>query len=377
MKKFLIASDSYKGSLSALEVGEAAKKGILSVHPDAEVKISPMADGGEGTIEALLQTVPGKEIEVEVHDPLMRPITAKYAVIEYEGKDVVFIECARSSGLPLVPAGLRNPMNTNSYGLGEQIRDAVRRGYRDIMVSLGGSASNDGGLGMLQALGWELYDSSGVLMGMRGNPLLDVVRMSDENVIPELSECTFAAASDVTNPFFGENGAAHVFAKQKGASDGEIGDLDLGLRKLAGLYEKTYGVDVQDVAGAGAAGGLGGAIVAALRGQIASGVDTVIELTRLEEKVEWADVVFTGEGSLDNQSVMGKVPVGVGKLAKRHGKKVIGIAGRIDTELNEVNKHLDGVFSIQTECRTLEEAMEYETAAKQVEVTVGQIVRVI
>ncbi|KSU60306.1 hypothetical protein AS034_15795 [[Bacillus] enclensis] len=372
--KFLIAADSFKDSLSAFEVGAAAREGILAALPDAQVENSPMADGGEGTIEALLAGMDGEEREVSVHDPLMNMMKARYAVLD---EDTVFIESARSSGLPLVPFNLRNPMKTNTYGLGEQIKNAVENGYRTIVISLGGSATNDGGVGMLQGLGWKFYDNDGNLLGNEGNPLLKVASFTDEDRIPELEQCSFTIASDVTNPFFGKNGAAHIFARQKGATDGDIVELDRALRNLAVLFRDKYGIDLQSVEGSGAAGGLGGAIVAGLKGKLQSGVETIAGLTGLEEKVSAADVIFTGEGSLDSQSLMGKVPVGVAKLAKKHGKKVIGIAGRVDTDLKEVNQYLDAVFSIQTECRMLEEALLKEVSSEQVRVTVEQIVRLI
>lgn len=371
---FLIASDSFKGSLSSIEVGECVKKGILRAIPDAEIIITPMADGGEGTIDALLHGSDGREIEVEVHGPLMDRIMASYAVFK---DDVVFIECARSSGLPLVAVELRNPMDTNTYGFGEQIKDAIGKGYRHFCLSLGGSATNDGGIGMLQALGWEFFDENGALIGCEGNPLLRAASFSDRKVLPVLAECTFVAASDVTNPFYGPNGAAHIFAKQKGASESQILELDAALGRFATLIENAYGVNVQEIAGAGAAGGLGGAIVGPLKGSIRSGVELVMELTGIEEKLKAADVVITGEGSLDNQSVMGKVPFGIAKLAKHYGKPVIGIAGRIDTDLEEVNKYFNGVFSIQTECRMLEDALKPDVSSLQVEVTAEQIARVI
>jgi glycerate 2-kinase len=358
-----------------MQVGEAAKQGIYRVFPTAEVAISPMADGGEGTIDALLKSTDASEVEVLVHDPLMRPVMTKYAVMSDEDNPVVFIESARSSGLPLLPKELRNPMKANTYGLGEQIRDAIERGYRHLVISLGGSATNDGGLGMLQALGWELYDSNGNLVGFDGNPLLKVQRISNEKALPLLKECTFTIASDVTNVFYGKMGAAYVFGKQKGASEREIEILDHHLRKLSSLFQEMYDVDIQSIPGAGAAGGLGGAIVAALNGKLTSGVQTVVDLTGLEEKVKWADIVLTGEGSIDQQSIMGKVPSGVGELAKKHGKPVIGIAGRIDEELEAVHQYLCAVFSIQTECRTLEEALDYNIAYKQVKVTVEQVMR--
>jgi glycerate kinase len=375
--KFLIATDSFKDSLSAYEVGKAAEKGILQAIPDAKVEISPMADGGEGSIDTLLfgNTFSAKEIEVFVHGPLLERVKAKYVVIEHNGEETAFIESAQSSGLMLVAPSKRNPMYTTTYGLGEQIRDAVKRGYRDIVISLGGSATNDGGVGMLQALGWKFYDEAGQEIGKEGNPLLKVASFSDDDILPELRKCKFIAASDVMNPFYGEKGAAYVFARQKGANESEIGVLDQALRKLAKLFEARYGVNVQNIPGTGAAGGLGGAIVACLGGHISSGVETMINLTGLEEKIKRADVIITGEGSIDSQSIMGKVPIGVAKLAKKYGKTVIGIAGRIDTDLQEINQYLDAVFSIQTECRTLEEALQPQIAAKQIEVTVEQVAR--
>jgi glycerate 2-kinase len=372
--KFLIASDSFKESLSAYEVGEAAQEGIFSAIPEASVVISPMADGGEGTIDALLACMNGVEKEVVVHDPLMNPIPVSYVVL---GEDTVFIESARSSGLPLVPFEKRNPMKTNTYGLGEQIRDAVQSGYRNIVISLGGSATNDGGVGMLQALGWKFYDRDGKLIGNEDNPLLKMSSFLDDERLLGLEQCTFTIASDVTNPFYGLQGAAHIFGKQKGATDRDIIKLDKCLVNLARFFEKAYGINLQHVAGAGAAGGLGGGISAALNGVLQSGVETIAKLTKLEIKVVEADVIFTGEGSLDKQSLMGKVPVGVAKLAKKHGKKVIGIAGRVDTDLGEVNQYLDAVFSIQTECRTLEEALAKDVSSRQVRTTVEQIVRLI
>jgi glycerate 2-kinase len=261
--------------------------------------------------------------------------------------------------------------------LGEQIKDAVMNGYRNIVISLGGSATNDGGVGMLQALGWTFYDEDGVELGIEGNPLLRAASFSDHERLPELEKCSFTVASDVTNPFYGKMGAAHIFGRQKGATPEGIGELDVGLVRLSSLFSEVYGIDVQEVPGSGAAGGLGGSIVAALNGVLQSGVDTIMELTRLEEKVMQADIIFTGEGSLDQQSLMGKVPVGVAKLTKKHGKKVIGIAGRIDMDLAEVNQYLDAVFSIQTECRSLEEALRSEVTSEQIRVTVEQVVRLL
>jgi glycerate kinase len=375
--KYLVAVDSFKDSLSSLEVGRAIRQGILRVQPDAEVQVMAMADGGEGTVEALLHANEGREIEVIVHNPLMEPIKAKYAGFETNGLQYAFIECAQSCGLTLIPKHKRNPMVLNTFGLGEQIKDAIRQGYRHIILSLGGSATNDAGIGMLQALGWEFFDENNERIDVSGNPLLRVHSMSDEQIIPELSECKFTVACDVTNPFYGPKGAAHIFARQKGANEEQVLKLDDAMRRFADILEKLYLVNVQDIPGSGAAGGLGGTIVVCLGARRVSGVETVMELIHLEERIKSADVVITGEGSLDNQSLMGKVPIGVAKLAKEHGKPVIGIAGRIDTELDAINEYLDAAFSIQTECRSLEAALEPEVAFKQAEVTSSQIARLI
>jgi glycerate 2-kinase len=372
--KFLIATDSFKDSLSSIEIGKSIQKGIMGAITDASVVISPMADGGEGTIDALLHGADGKEIPLKVHGPLMDEISTRYAVFN---EDTVFIECARSSGLPLVPLELRNPMVTNTYGFGEQIKDAIEKGYRHFILSLGGSATNDGGVGMLQALGWEFYDEDGEIIGLEGNPLLRVASFSDRGVLSALAQCSFVAASDVTNPFFGPQGAAHVFAKQKGANEVEIVELDAALKRFYTLIKTAYQIDIQEIEGAGAAGGLGGAIVGPLNGSIRSGVELIMDLTGLEEKIKSADIVITGEGSLDSQSMMGKVPFGIAKLARKYEKTVIGIAGRIDTDLTEMNKYFNGVFSIQTQCRTLEEALTPEVTSIQLEVTAMQLAKVI
>jgi glycerate kinase len=377
--KFLIAMDSFKDSLSSYEAGKAARAGILRADPEADVEVSPMADGGEGSVRVLLEGNPAsvKEIRVPVHVPRMAPVQAIYAVLERNGEKTAFIESAQSSGVMLLDPDLRNPMYTTTYGLGEQIRDAIRRGYRNIVISLGGTATNDGGIGMLQALGWKFYDETGREIGNEGNSLLKVAGFSDEEALPELKGCRFLAASDVRNSFYGEKGAARIFAGQKGASESEIDLLDQKMQMLAQLYEAHYGVNMQEIPGSGAAGGLGGAIVACLKGKIVSGVETMIALTNLEEKIQNADIVITGEGSLDRQSLMGKVPVGVGKLAKKYGKIAIAIAGRVDLDLKEFLPFLHAAFSIQTECRPLKEALQQEIAVKQIEVTVEQIVRLL
>lgn len=376
MKNILVAPDSFKGSLSAYKVGEAMARGVNAVLPTAKVEILPMADGGEGTVEALLYANKGKVEEVKVSGPLMEQAFAKYGVFNYDGKPHAVIECAESTGLTLVPIEKRNPMTANSYGFGEQIRNAITKGYRHLIVTLGGSATNDGGIGMLQALGFKFYDQNGRLISQEeGNPLLLVNDFSTEGALPVLADCTITIASDVMNPFYGLQGAAFVFAAQKGASKAEIIELDGHLKRFADLVKQKLGINIQEISGAGAAGGLGGAFAGFLGADMKSGIELVLHYTNAPEKMKHADLVFTGEGSLDSQSIYGKVPVGVAKLAKRHGKKVVGIAGRIDTDTVLLNEHLDAVFSIQTQCWSLEEAMQPEVTERQIEVTVEQICR--
>ncbi|KMY55562.1 hypothetical protein AC623_17770 [Bacillus sp. FJAT-27231] len=369
--KILIAPDSFKGSLLAVAAGEAIAKGVAKAVPHAKVKVVPMADGGEGTIAALT----GMPQKLTVHDPLMRPIEASCLTIDYEGKPAALVECAESSGLILLSEKERSPMTANTYGLGEQIKAALNDGFRQVIISLGGSATNDGGLGMLQALGWKLYDRDKNEIHTVGNPLLCVDSLSDEQIHPAIRETRFLAASDVLNPFHGQEGAAYMFAPQKGANEHEVQQLDEKLQKLARLFQEAYGIDVKEMRGSGAAGGLGGAIAAALGGEIISGIQMVIELTGLEADIKWADLVITGEGSLDGQSLLGKVPVGIAKLAKLHDKTVIALAGRLGKDIEALHPYFDGIFSIQTDCLTIEQAMNPETAVRQMSQTVEQILR--
>ncbi|MFK2826368.1 glycerate kinase [Bacillus sp. B190/17] len=371
----LIAPDSFKGSLTAAEAGRAIAEGIKKAVPHAQVKVVPMADGGEGTIAALAENETSRLQPASVHDPLMRPIEISYLVMEYEGKPTALVECAKSSGLTLLMDDERSAVKANTYGLGEQIKAALDDGFRQVIISLGGSASNDGGLGMLQALGWKLFDRCRNEISPSGNPLLPIESMSDEQIHPAIRQTRFLAASDVVNPFYGSEGAAFVFAPQKGADEKEVVLLDQALRKAARLYEEMYNVDVQGVKGSGAAGGLGGAVAAALRGETISGIDMVIQLTGLENHVKWADFVITGEGSLDGQSLFGKVPVGVAKLAKLHRKPVIAIAGRLGTEIEALHSYFDGIFSIQTDCLSPKQAMQPEVAVYQTRKTTEQLFR--
>ncbi|MFL0362166.1 glycerate kinase [Pseudobacillus sp. 179-B 2D1 NHS] len=367
----VIAPDSFKGSLSAAAVGKAMAAGVEKAIPHAEIKIVPMADGGEGTIAVL----PGTLRKLMVCDPLMRSAEASYLTMKYEGEPTALIECAESSGLTLLAETERSPMAVNTYGLGEQIKAALDEGYRQIIISLGGSATNDGGLGMLQALGWKLYDHRNNEIRKAGNPLLSIHSFCDKQIHPAIRETRFLAASDVMNPFYGREGAAFVFARQKGANEQEVERLDQALQRVACLFQQAYGTDVQKVKGSGAAGGIGGAVAAALGGEIISGVEMVIQLVGLESDIKKADLVVTGEGSLDGQSLLGKVPVGVAKLAKLHNKPVIALAGRLGKDVASLHPYFDGIFSIQSDCLTVEQAMNPGVAAYQASQTAEQLLR--
>ncbi|WP_085504955.1 glycerate kinase family protein [Thalassobacillus devorans] len=372
--KVLIAPDSFKGSLSAYEVGQAAGSGVKRVFPDAEMISVPMADGGEGSIEAL-SSLGVQEIPVTVTGPSGETVHTSYITLQQDGEETAFIECARSTGLPLIHKETADPYELNSYGLGEQIKDAVERGYKTIMISLGGSATTDGGTGMLQALGFQFLNATGDILGVNRNVLTEAVHITDENKLAGLAACQFIAATDVTNPFYGTQGAAYIYGPQKGATAEQVPELDHGLQQLAKSIQEKYGRDVQHIPGAGAAGGLGGALAGVLGAELKSGFDIIAALTDLEEKISSSDLVITGEGSLDAQSLYGKVPVNVARMAKKHGKSVVAIAGTVGEDIFELHDMIDAVFSIQTGPRSLEDAMNPEIAAQQITQTTEQIMR--
>ena len=301
--KVVVAIDSFKGSLSSFELGEAIKKGIHKMYVDAEVNSVPIADGGEGTVEALVEGTGGEFIDVEVNGPLMRPVTARYGII---GEGTAIIEMAAASGLPLVDSGERNPEKTTTYGTGELIKDAINRGCREFIVGIGGSATNDAGLGMMQALGYKFLDKDGKELGTGGEIMAKVAEIDSTGAMTELSECEFLIACDVDNPFYGQNGAAHIYGRQKGADDAMVASLDEGLKVLSETINTKLGKDIAELPGAGAAGGLGGGFVAFLNGKLEPGIDIILREVNLEKAIEGADFVITGEGRIDFQSVMGK-----------------------------------------------------------------------
>lgn len=357
----VVAIDSFKGSLTSMEAGYAAAEGIRRADPAAEVSVRPLADGGEGTVEALVQGMGGRMISTEVTGPLGRPVRCEYGIIDKSGTAV--IEMAGAAGITLVPEKERNPMETTTYGVGEVIRDAVLRGCRRFVVGIGGSATNDGGIGMLQALGFGCLDGEGrqVVLGAKG--LEQLAAITADHVLPELSECRFRIACDVTNPLCGPSGASAVYGPQKGASGEMVRKMDQWLAKYASLAAKSFPKADPAYPGTGAAGGLGFAFLAFTDAVLESGIQIVLEETALEKFVKDADIIVTGEGRLDGQTAMGKAPVGVARLAKKYGKPVVAFSGCVTPDAVQCNRQgIDAFFPILRSVVTLQEAMEPENA---------------
>lgn len=374
--KIVISIDSLKGSLTSIEAANAIKKGILSVDDKSDVVIMPLADGGEGTVEALVQGMNGEEKIISVTGPINEKVDATYGILK--DTNTAIIEMAQASGLPLVPEQLRNPLNTTTYGVGEIIKEAIEKGCRNFIVGIGGSATNDCGVGMLQALGFEFYDENDNLVGLGGKVLNQIKSIKVDKSIKELDECNFKIACDVNNPLYGENGAAYIYGPQKGASEEIVKELDKGLRNFAEVVKNELGKDIAHTEGAGAAGGLGFGFLGFLNAKLESGIKIILDEINLEEVAKDADFVITGEGRLDNQTAMGKAPIGVAKLAKKHGVKVIAIAGCTTPDAVKCNEEgIDAYFSIVNKSMTIDEAMNKENATKNMIETTTQIFNLI
>lgn len=374
--KVISALDSFKGSMSSIELSNIVEKGIKKIYPTAKVEKIPLADGGEGTVEALVSSTNGKIIEIMGTDPLGRKINTNYGILG-DGKTAV-IEMAKASGLDLLKEEERNPLLTTTYGTGELIADAIKKGYRKIIIGLGGSSTNDAGVGMLQALGFKFLDSYNNELGMGGKELNKIKFIDKSNVIKNLDKCKFEIACDVKNPLYGKNGAAYIYGKQKGATEKMIEELDLGLRNFAKIVSRTENKKIDNIAGAGAAGGLGGGILAFLNSELKSGVDIVIKNSHLEDKLKDADFLITGEGKIDNQSNMGKAPIGVAKLAKKYGVPVIGLAGSIGKNIEQLHEEgLTAAFSIIKEPILLKEAMKKDVTENFLQKSVEELFRLI
>jgi len=354
--KIVIAPDSYKESLSALEVATQIELGFKDIFPDAEYVKVPMADGGEGTVQAMIEATQGRRIEVDVTDPLGQTISSFYALTG-DGRTAM-IEMAAASGLALVPTAQRNPEVTSSYGTGELIAAALNAGARHLILGIGGSATNDGGAGMLQALGVQLLDAAGHSIGPGGAPLAQLASIDVAGMDARLLECTIEVACDVDNPLTGERGASAVFGPQKGATPTMVQTLDANLKHFAQLIQRDLGVDVDQVPGAGAAGGMGAAMLAFLKGQLRPGCEIIAKAVGLDAAVQDADWVITGEGRIDQQTIFGKTPFGVATVARKHGKPVIGIAGSLGANAQVVHEHgIDAIFSVLSRPCTIQDAV--------------------
>lgn len=379
--KAVIAIDSLKGSLTSLEAGEAIKKGIMKVYKEAEVVIRPVADGGEGTAVALTLGMNGKLEKVKVTGPLGKEVEAEYGILEPSETHKVktaIIEMSAAAGITLVDEKERNPLKTTTYGVGEMIKDAIAKGCRHFIVGIGGSATNDGGIGMLQALGFGILDKSGKQVSFGAQGLSEIETISDEFVLPELRDCTFRIACDVTNTLCGEQGASAIYGPQKGATPTMIMQMDKWLAYYAALSREKYPNANMNQAGTGAAGGLGFAFLTYTNAVLESGIKIVLEETELEKYVKDADIVVTGEGRLDGQTVMGKAPVGVAVIAKKYGKKVIAFSGCVTEDAIACNEHgIDAFFPILRGVVSLSEAMDTKNAAKNMAATVEQAFRLI
>lgn len=354
--KIVIAPDSFKESLSAMEVASEIEAGFREIFPAAEYYKYPVADGGEGTVQAMIEATAGKRIDVTVCGPLGEPVQAFYGLSGKEG--IAIIEMAAASGLELVPPALRNPLKTTSYGTGELIRSALDAGARRFIVGIGGSATNDGGIGMLQALGVHLLDARGAELGPGGAELARLAQIDISDLDPRLQDCVIEVACDVSNPLVGPAGASAVFGPQKGATPEMVLQLDAGLMHYAAIIARDLGVEVSAVPGAGAAGGMGAAMLAFLGGKLRPGVDIVTDAIGLSAAVKDADLVITGEGRIDSQTIKGKTPIGVARVAQVYGVPVIGLAGCLANDAAVVHQHgIDVVFCAVRKACTVEEAL--------------------
>ncbi|MGR5282958.1 glycerate kinase [Photobacterium damselae] len=368
--KIVIAPDSYKESLTAMEVACAIEAGFRKVLPEAEYIKLPMADGGEGTVQSLVDATGGEIITARVTGPLGEQVDGFYGLMG-DGHTAV-IEMAAASGLHLVAPEQRNPLQTTTFGTGELILAALNQGAKHIIVGIGGSATNDGGIGMAQALGIRMLDSQGKEIGYGGGALARLATIDMSGLDPRLAQVELEVACDVDNPLCGEKGASQVFGPQKGATPEMVAQLDANLAHYAELIKTQLGADVKEMAGAGAAGGLGAALLGLLQARLRPGIEIVMDAVNLADVVQDADLVITGEGRIDSQTIHGKTPIGVARTAKRFNKSVIGISGSLSNDCDVVHEHgIDAVFSVVPRSVTLAEALR--DAAFNVELTARNV----
>ena len=370
--KVVVAVDSFKGSMTSMEAARAVRDGILAADPKTYIVIKPLADGGDGTTDALIEGMHGEKVKITVTGPYGEKIDSYYGYLPE--KKTAVIEMAAAAGITL--SDKREPMQATTYGVGEMISDAIDRGCRNIIMGLGGSATTDGGIGMMKALGIQFLDENGNDVGEGAQALFRVRKIQKEGVHPFLSKVRFQIACDVTNPLCGSQGAVYVFGPQKGVTEEIKAMLDEAMNRYAAVVESTLGIRCRDIPGAGAAGGLGFACLAFLNAVLTPGIDLVLNAVDLESELLDADIVVTGEGRLDEQTAMGKAPVGVAKRAKKYGAKVIAFAGSVTEGAGACNKEgIDAFFPIVRGVTTLDEAMSKETAMANMRAASEQVFR--
>lgn len=371
----VVAIDSLKGSLSSMEAGYAIREGIDRANSAAQVTVRPLADGGEGTVDALVGGMNGVMQSVTVTGPLGDPVCCRYGIIE--ATKTAVLELSGAAGITLVPENRRNPLYTTTFGVGEVIRDAIDKGCRRFIVGIGGSATNDGGIGMLQALGYGFLDEEGHQVGYGADGLRRICQITDDGVIPQLADCTFRIACDVTNVLCGRQGCSAVYGPQKGATPQMIREMDGWMAHYAHLAQEKYPQKANpEFPGTGAAGGVGFAFLTFTNAVLESGIRIVLDETHLEDFIRKADVVVTGEGRLDEQTAMGKAPIGVAHLAKKYHKPVIAFAGSVTADAAACNQNgIDAFFPILRGVSTLEQAMEPAQAKENMAQTVEQVFR--
>lgn len=356
--KVIIAPDSFKESLTAQQVCNAIKAGMKRVLPQAEYHLIPVADGGEGTVQSLVDATQGYIDNIDVMGPLSTPVKAFYGLLG-DNSNTAVIEMAAASGLHHVPSHLRDPKETSSFGTGQLIKAALDKGVTKIIIGLGGSATNDGGIGMLNALGITFTDSLGVSITHNGGGLQHIDTIDISGLDPRLADCEILVACDVDNPLCGELGATEIFGPQKGASRDDIDLLDNGLKHLASCIKQQFNIDVLNIPGAGAAGGMGAALLAFTNAKLKPGIELILEAVKLSDYMLDTDLIITGEGRIDNQTIFGKTPVGVAKVAKQFNIPVIGIAGSLGEGHQAVYKHgIDAVFSATPGAMSLQQAFD-------------------
>lgn len=373
MKTIVVASDSFKGSLASLQVADAVELGVHDVFPYCRVKKINVADGGEGTMESLERILGGEKVRVIVNDPLGRPVNVSYTVLD-DGMTAVF-EMSSASGLTLLEPDERNPLRTSTYGVGQIISDALSRGCRRFIAGIGGSATNDAGMGMMAALGCRFLDDTGKVLEGKGEDMAKVRDIDISDLLPGLAGSEFIVACDVDSPFCGPEGAAYVFAPQKGADSHMVGQLDAGLENMVEVIRKVTGMDVRNIPGAGAAGGLGAAFHAFLDAKLMKGAELILDIVGFDGMIKDADLVITGEGCIDSQTLTGKLPYTVMKRCVKEGVPVVAIGGCVGLSEDEDIDGFESILPVTPAGMPLAEAMNPETASANVRNTVSRIMK--